>query len=260
MKTKQFIFLLLLTLLFLFTSSCGDDYDFDVAYDAHEKGDFKTAHRLFLPQAEQGHSLAQYNLGVMYQNGQGVPQDYKEAVKWYRLAAEPDQVNQGVTAAQYYLGWIYQNGQGVPQDYKEAVKWYRLAAEQGRFNLCGSITMYLKSENCVENKNISAKAQFELGAMYQNGLGVSQDYKEAVKWYRLSAEQGDPETQYILGTMYKDGRGVPQDYALAHMWFNLSGSNGNKQAVTNRGIVEKRMSPSQIEKAQDMARNWKPKK
>ena len=58
--------------------------------------------------------------------GQGVPQDYAEAVKWYRLAAE-----QGYAAAQYNLGVMYDNGQGVPQDYAEAVKWYRLAAEQG---------------------------------------------------------------------------------------------------------------------------------
>ena len=62
----------------------------------------------------------------MYRNGEGVPQDYAEAVKWYRLAAE-----QGDADAQYNLGLMYDNGNGVPQDYKEAVKWYRLAAEQG---------------------------------------------------------------------------------------------------------------------------------
>ena len=60
--------------------------------------------------------------------------------------------------------------------------------------------------------------------------------------------------------MYETGRGVPQDYVLAHMWWNLAGSNGNKDAVKNRNIVEKKMTPSQIEKAQEMARNWKPKK
>ena len=69
---------------------------------------------------------AQYNLGLMYDNGEGVPQDYAEAVKWYRLAAE-----QGHAKAQYNLGLMYDNGEGVPQDYAEAVKWYRLAAEQG---------------------------------------------------------------------------------------------------------------------------------
>ena len=58
--------------------------------------------------------------------------------------------------------------------------------------------------------------------------------------------------------MYEDGQGVPQDYVSAHMWMNLSGSNGHKDAVKNRNIVEKKMTPSQIEKAQELARNWKP--
>ena len=60
--------------------------------------------------------------------------------------------------------------------------------------------------------------------------------------------------------MYAEGNGVLQDYALAHMWWNISGSNGHKNAVKYRDIVEKRMSPSQIEEAQRMARNWKPTK
>ena len=84
--------------------------------------------------AEQGDSGAEFNLGWMYHTGQGVVQDYKEAVKWYRKSAE-----QGIPEAQSNLGVLYDNGQGVPQDYKEAVKWFRLAAEQGyaqsQFNL-----------------------------------------------------------------------------------------------------------------------------
>ena len=60
--------------------------------------------------------------------------------------------------------------------------------------------------------------------------------------------------------MYLIGKGVPRDYVSAHMWFNLSGSNGYKDLVINRIIVELRMSPSQIENAQKMARNWEPKK
>ena len=102
------------------------------------------------------------------------------------------------------------------------------------------------------------RTQYNLGVMYDNGQGVPQDYKEAVKWYRLSAEQGFAEAQYNLGLMYYKGQGVPQDYVSAHMWWNLSGSNGNKDAVTNRNIVEKKMSKQQIEKAQEMARNRKP--
>ena len=105
-----------------------------------------------------------------------------------------------------------------------------------------------------------AYAQFNLGLMYGNGLGVPQDYKEAEKWYRLSAEQGHPEAQYNLGQMYRIGQGVQQDHVLAHMWWNLSASNGDKGAIKSRNIIETKMTPSQIEKAQEMARNWKPKK
>ena len=103
------------------------------------------------------------------------------------------------------------------------------------------------------------RTQFNLGVMYDNGQGVPQDDKEALRLYRLSAEQGDAIAQYNLGVRYSKGQGVLQDYALAHMWWSISGSKGNKDAVTNRNVVEKRMSPSQIEKAQELARNWKPK-
>ena len=104
----------------------------------------------------------------------------------------------------------------------------------------------------------NANAQFNLGIMYEHGQGVPQDYKEAVKWYRLSAEQGNASAQSNLGVMHNDGQGVPQDYKEAFKWFSLSGSNGYKDAVINRNIIEKRMTPQQIEKAQELARNWKP--
>ena len=69
---------------------------------------------------------AQYNLGFMYTNGEGVPRDNAEAVRWYRLAAE-----QGYAKAQLNLGGMYALGRGLPQDDAEAVRWFRLAADQG---------------------------------------------------------------------------------------------------------------------------------
>ena len=89
-------------------------------------GTSDTAAKTFRKLAEQGDPDAQTNLGFMYDEGQGVLQDYAEAVKWYRLAAE-----QGDAVAQYNLGFMYEMGKGVLQDYAEAVKWYRLAADQG---------------------------------------------------------------------------------------------------------------------------------
>jgi hypothetical protein len=97
--------------------------DFQKGLAAHDSGDFATALREWTPLAKQGDADAQFNLGLMYRKGQGVPQDDKTAAKWWKLAAE-----QGNAAAQFNLGVMYDNGQSVPQDYKTAVKWYRLAA------------------------------------------------------------------------------------------------------------------------------------
>jgi len=94
--------------------------------------------------------------------------------------------------------------------------------------------------------------------MYAKGRGVKENHKKAVKWYQLAGEQGDADAQFNLGLMYYKGQGVPQDYVLSHMWSNLAGTNGDKNAVTNRNTVEKKMTPEEIEKAQEMARNWKP--
>src|SRR5690349_10104118 len=76
--------------------------------------------------AEQGDAQAQLELGFMYSKGKGVPQDFVQAVRWYRKSAE-----QGYANAQYNLCHAYLDGRGVPQDYKEAERWCRRAAEQG---------------------------------------------------------------------------------------------------------------------------------
>ncbi len=93
---------------------------------AAERGDYAEALRLWQPLAEQGNASAQFNLGVMYERGHGVPQDHAEAAKWYRLAAE-----QGDAFAQFNLGLMYADGDGVPQDDVLAHMWWNLAAAQG---------------------------------------------------------------------------------------------------------------------------------
>jgi uncharacterized protein len=99
-----------------------------------------------------------------------------------------------------------------------------------------------------------------LGMSYVTGQGVQQDYKEAFKWYRLSAEQGYANAQSDLGLMYYHGLEVSKDYMLAHMWSNLAGSQGYKDGIKIRNAAEKQMTSQQIEKAQEMARNWKSNK
>ena len=118
--------------------------DLDAGLKAAQAGDFQTALKEWKPLADQGDAGAQYSLGVMYANGEGVVEDDAEAARWYRLAAD-----QGLAIAQYNLGLKYANGNGVPEDDAEAARWYRLAADQGL-----------------------ADAQLNLGWMYDNGRGV----------------------------------------------------------------------------------------
>ena len=81
-----------------------------------------------------------------------------------------------------------------------------------------------------------------------------------MKWYTLAAEQGGDLAQYNLGFMYGNGNGVPQDYIRAHMWWNLAASSGNKDAVSGRDAVSKRMTPADISAAQKLARECVRKK
>ena len=105
---------------------------------------------------------AQYNLGLMYQKGEGVAGSDADAAHWYRLAA-----SQGFADAQQRLADLYYLGQGIRQSYTQAALWYRRAAEQG-----------------------SARAQFQLGHLYDVGLGIEHDYTQYRYWTRMAAGQG----------------------------------------------------------------------
>jgi len=117
-------FMVLAFLMTLYSPVAAQDFQKGLA--AAQAGDFATALQEWKPLAEAGNADAQYNLGVMYENGQGVPQDYKEAVKWYRLAAE-----QGHAKAQTNLGLMYEYGNGVLQDNTMAHMWYNIASANG---------------------------------------------------------------------------------------------------------------------------------
>jgi TPR repeat protein len=145
--------------------------DYKAGEDAYNRGDYATALREWRPLAELGIAPAQFNLGLLYANGQGVPQDYVQARQWYEKAAI-----QGDALAQLNLGVIYGNGKGVPEDYQLALYWFRLSANQG-----------------------NAMAQTKLGLMYERGNGVPQDVVLAQKWYILGAANGDK-----LGAEHRD--------------------------------------------------------
>ena len=85
-----------------------------------------------------------------------------------------------------------------------------------------------------------------------------------MRWYRKAAEQGAASAQLNLGLMYYNGQGVTQDYVQAHKWFNLTAANnsnktGREKAASNRDLMAKQMTPAQVAEAQKLAREWKPK-
>jgi len=99
-------------------------------------------------------------------------------------------------------------------------------------------------------------AQYYLGVMYAHGVGVPEDDAEAVKWYRKAADQGHAKAQTNLGLMYADGEGVPEDTVQAYMWINIAAVQGDDRTIKIKEIVFKKMTPSQIEKAQSLSREW----
>jgi hypothetical protein len=217
--------------------------------------------------AEQGDAVSQFNLGLMYDSGQGVTQDYQEAVRWYRLAAA-----QGYADAQFNLAVMYANGYGVAQDYQEAIRLYQALAAQGEADAQTKLgLMHANGQGVTQDYQEAirryrlaavqgdAAAQFILAAMYDYGQGVTQDHQEAARWYRLAAEQGNSLALGRLGLMYYQGQGVPQDYMKAYMWFNLAEKGGKKFDVDIRDTLAKNMTPEQIAEAQRMAQEWKPR-
>lgn len=148
--------------MLLLVASSSAVADFAAGAAAYDRGDYATALREWRPLAEQGDPVAQRYLGFMYFNGEGVPENARRAVFWYRKAAE-----QGDADVQFNLGLMYANGDGIPEDDRQAVFWWRKAAEQG-----------------------DAAAQLNLGAMYADGEGVPKDDVQAYVWFNLAAAQG----------------------------------------------------------------------
>ena len=170
---------------------------------AYEKKDYATALKEFEPIAIKGEARAQYQLALVYWDGQ---KNSKEYLKWLQLSA-----NQGYAAAQFELGLRYEVGsgynEGIIQDKSQEILWLSKAGEQG----------YLK-------------AQKELGSLFGSD---GSDYKKAAYWYTKAAEQGDEESQHELGVYYKWGNGVPQNKQKSFYWFTKEAEHGESNAQSS---------------------------
>jgi TPR repeat protein len=126
---------------------------------AAELGDYVRAVAIWQPLAEAGDPRAETYMGIMYDNGYGVPQNRAEAFRLFERAA-----NRGYASAQYNLAFMYHHGRAVQRSQTEALKWYRQAAAQG-----------------------DVAAQYNLGKMYAHGLVVQRDLVTAHMWLELAS-------------------------------------------------------------------------
>ncbi len=149
-----------------------DANSIDAGLIAYNDRDYKTALSIWQPLAKQGNLYAQFYLGLMYDKGHGVLQDYSQAEKWYRLAAE-----KGVAKAQFNLGAMHK----LNKNYKEAGIWYSFAAEQGL-----------------------TEGQYSLGSLYRWGKEVSRDYVRAHMWLNLATSNGDISAEYSRDSLADD--------------------------------------------------------
>ena len=193
--------------------------------------------------AEQGSDVAQFALGDMYYNGEGVAKDLAAAARWYRKAAD-----QGNDSAQFALGDMYYYGEGVANDLVAAARWYRKAADQGNDSAQFALGYVYYFGEGVANDLVAAvrwyrkaadqgndSAQFALGYVYYFGEGVAKDLAAAARWYRKAADQGNDFAQAALGDMYYNGEGVAKDLVAAARWYRKAADQGNDSAQAALG-------------------------
>lgn len=219
------------------------------------KKNYDTATHWLKLSAEQNDAFSQYKVCTLYNEGLGVPQDYKEAMIWCTKAA-----GQGYVDAKVQIGANYHVGQGVEKDYAKAMEWYQQAAKENSawairnigllyHNGLGVEKSYIKAREyyqqaCEIDKNFGCSnnealekdpfAQYGMAYAYYKGVdGVKQDYRRAFEWFEKAANQNIGEAQNYLGVMYQYGLGVDKNPGKAVEWFRKAADQGNQYGQRN---------------------------
>jgi hypothetical protein len=166
--------------------------------------------------AGQGVASAQYSLGLMYYEGNGVAKDVAEAARWFQRAAD-----QGHANAQFVLSSMLDQGIGVGRDGGQAMSWLAAAAEQSH-----------------------VPAMFALGSMYSRE-GPGRDFVQARKWFERAAQQGHAAAMYNLATFAEKGYGQRVDERAAYRWFALAARQGDRAAQTKRAELAARLGSAE---------------
>lgn len=217
-------------LLFLFFGAKhGVATTIEMGKEAVANKDYASAVSIFNPLVESGDARACYELGLLYEEGLGVPKDPKLAASLFQKAAD-----QNLPEGLFSLGRMYGVGKGgIPLDHREAFKLYMRAAELNY-----------------------SPAQVFVGLTYQIGAGgVTKNMEDAYKWYLRAAHLNNPIAQVNIARIYLDGSTRPRSFVNAHIWYDLAARN--KQLMGEKGLelVRKNMTPQEIDLATREADN-----
>lgn len=218
------------------------------------------AYRRMMELAQAGNPVAQFNLGVMNDEGIDRPVDPIAAGKWWRLAAE-----NGHVPAQHALALLLvdQESRREIPDYSDALRWLKAAADSGNERSCYTLgKMYEYGLGANRDLGVAAdlfrqaaekgldRAQYALGKMYRDGRGVEQDAKQAAHWFARAAEQGMPKAQSHLATRLKNGDGIGKDLVKALKWAILAARKGHATAARTEADLRRNLSAKDIKSAE----------
>ncbi len=178
--------------------------------------------------AASGNPAAQFEIGVRFAEGRGVPANQEVAIQWFERAAK-----QGLAPALYRLGSLYEKGLGVKKDLEKARQLYLQGADKG-----------------------NAKAIHNLAVLYAEGIDGKPDYRQAAQWFRKAADRGIADSQYNLGILYARGIGVDQNLAESYKWFALAAQQGDQDAAKKRDDVAARLDQQSLVAARLAVQTW----
>jgi len=234
--------------------------------ETKREADERALARHYQSAAEAGDPVAMGRLGMLFQQGIGVPQSYAEAIKWYTRAAEA-----GNADAMNNLGTLYASGHGVRQDYAEAKNWYQRAASAGSVTAMTNLAnMYYFGMGVARSypeaaiwfqrasTHGSASAMNSLSLMYDAGMGVSQDRGVAVSLVKEAARLGNGAAMANLGAMYEEGDGVETNHVEAYAWIGAALKVGvpneaREVLIYRLGAISARLNTEELAQAQQLA-------
>lgn len=203
-----------------------------------------------------GSSVAQERLGVFYENGVGVSQDFSRAASLYQQAIDQDNFR---LEAINNLGVMYEEGRGVPKNLQRAADLYAAGAAQGFAKSQFNLGRFYALDKGVERNLVKASrlyreaadkglpsAQFALAVNYETGSGVPMNQKTATDWYEEAARNGYTEAGTLLGWRYRKGDRAPVDTTKSFGYFSLASALGDERAAYGLSLLKSSLTEDQV--------------